>query len=201
MSFEDEFLLKQHGCYHLTLNVVDWTDIFIKPVFKQIIAESLNYFVAKKGLIIHGWCLMTNHLHVIARSNEGIGLTLIANEFKKFTTKIIIDDIDAESEVRRNWILKKFKGGGRTLTFRDKTQVWQSGISPVQIELDDPDELLGKLDFIHSIPVRDRVVNKPEDYIYSSARDYAGMPGLVNVSIFEQTHDSNFILRHIYSYR
>jgi len=201
MSYENESLLEQHACYHLTFNVIDWTDIFIKPVFKQIIAESLNYFAAKKGLIIYGWCLMTNHLHVLARAREAHGLTLLANEFKKFTTRIILDDIDAESEVRRTWIMKKFNGTGRPLKLADKFQVWQSGFNPISIDLANSDAFFEQLEQIHGSPVRDRIVSRPEDYIYSSARDYAGMKGLVNVTVLEGKTEPNFKLRHIYSYR
>ncbi|MCH5600337.1 hypothetical protein [Niabella ginsengisoli] len=39
-----------------------------------------------------------------------------------------------------------------------------------------------QLEFIHSLPVKERVVQYSSDYIYSSARDYAGMPGLVKIS-------------------
>ena len=49
------------SCYCVTLNVVDWVDIFIRPVYKNVIVDSLNLFVERKGLIIHAWCLMSNH--------------------------------------------------------------------------------------------------------------------------------------------
>ena len=96
MSHENQSV-SEHGCYYLTFNVTDWTDIFVKPVFKQIIAESLNYFVAKKGLIVYGWCLMTNHLHLIAKASKDFSLTSLANDYKEFTSKIILADIDADT--------------------------------------------------------------------------------------------------------
>ncbi|HEY0432893.1 MAG TPA: transposase, partial [Chitinophagaceae bacterium] len=125
MSHEHESVPIKDACYYLTLNITDWTDIFVKPVFKQIIAESLNYFVAKKGLTVYGWCLMTNHLHLIARAGNGQSLPELADDFKKFTTKIILEDLEAESEVRRNWILKKFRDAGKGFRFQQRLKVWQ----------------------------------------------------------------------------
>jgi len=200
MSYEDESILKQYACCDLTLNVTDWTDIFVKPVFKQIIAESLNYFVAKKDLVVYGWCLMTNHLHLIAQAKGSIPLTILANEFKEFTTKIILEDIDAESEVRKNWIMKRFREAGKPLRLIDKFQVWQKSLNHIYIDLENQDVINEHLEYIHNHPVRDRIVSKPEDYLYSSARDYVGLKGLVNVNMVEEKNKSSFILRHISSY-
>ncbi len=183
MSQKGKFLIEQYDRYYLTFNVVDWTDIFIKPFFKQIIVESLNYFTAKKGLTIFGWCLMTNHLHLIAQAREEHSLSLLANEFKKFTTKIIYEDINAESEVRRKWILKKFREASSPLKLTEKFRVWQTGINPIRIEMENTDLLYEQLEFIHNNPVRDRIVTRAEDYLHSSARDYAGIKGLVNIDL------------------
>ena len=47
---------QQYGSHFITLNVVDWVDIFIRPVYKQIIVHSLNHFIATKGLNVYAWC-------------------------------------------------------------------------------------------------------------------------------------------------
>ncbi|WP_066633306.1 hypothetical protein [Labilibacter marinus] len=38
-----------------------------------------------------------------------------------------------------------------------------------------------KLDYIHNNPVLDMTVAEPEDYIYSSARNYAQLPYLIDI--------------------
>jgi hypothetical protein len=40
-----------------------------------------------------------------------------------------------------------------------------------------------KLNYIHMNPVRQEFVDKPEDYLYSSARDYCGGKGLIDVTV------------------
>jgi len=201
MSYEDESIIsEQRACYYLTFYVVDGIDVFIRPVFKQIIVESLNYFTEKKGLTIHAWCLMTNHLHLMAQAEQDYSLSLLANDFKKFTSKIILEDIDAEPELRRNWIIKKFEEASTSLKLIDKFQVWQPRICPVYIDMKNQEAISDQIEHIHKHPVRDRIVSRAEDYLHSSARDYAGIKGLVNVQI-PKPEESDFILRTISSYR
>jgi REP element-mobilizing transposase RayT len=75
-------IAEPQGCYLLTLNTIDRVDIFIRPFFKQIIVESLNYFIEKKGLVVYGWCLMTNHLHLIVQPKDGFDLSALIKDFK-----------------------------------------------------------------------------------------------------------------------
>lgn len=42
-----------------------------------------------------------------------------------------------------------------------------------------------KLDYIHNNPVKAGFVENPEDYLYSSARDYSGRQGLIKVILIE----------------
>ena len=43
-----------------------------------------------------------------------------------------------------------------------------------------------KLDYIHNNPVRAGIVSQPEEYIYSSAKNYAGEAGLIDVEIISR---------------
>jgi len=60
--------------YFVTDTVVDWVDIFTRPIYRHIIIESLEYCQKEKGLIIYAWVLMTNHLHMISGSHGRKGL-------------------------------------------------------------------------------------------------------------------------------
>jgi hypothetical protein len=62
-------------------------------------------------------------------------------------------------------------------------QLWQQGNHP--IELYDLKILHQKLDYIHDNPVVAGIVEKPEDYLYSSARDYCGLPGLIDIILVD----------------
>jgi len=54
--------------YFVTDTVVDWVDIFSRPIYRHIIIESLQFCQKEKRLLIYAWVLMTNHLHMIAGS-------------------------------------------------------------------------------------------------------------------------------------
>lgn len=40
-----------------------------------------------------------------------------------------------------------------------------------------------KLNYIHMNPVKQEIVEKPEDYIYSSVRNYNGQKGMIDVIV------------------
>jgi REP element-mobilizing transposase RayT len=170
-------IAEPRGYYSLTLNTIDRVDIFIRPFFKQIIVESLNYFIEKKGLIVYGWCLMTNHLHLIVEAKDGWDLQSLLRDFKTFTAKIILEDLNAESDLQRAWIMKKI----REAALFDKLDVWENADHPVQISAGENGDIHEYLKQIHNNPVRNKIVELPQDYLHSSARNYAGLKGLVNI--------------------
>ncbi len=106
---------EHHGGFHfITLNIVDWVDVFIRPVYKQIIVHSLNHFSENKGLKIYAWCLMTNHLHMIVSADEGHSLPDIEKELKRFTTQKILEDISVEPPKRLKWMMSVLKNFSST---------------------------------------------------------------------------------------
>ena len=58
---------------------------------------------------------------------------------------------------------------------------WQDGNNIEQIYT--YEFLQQKVNYIHNNPVKQEIVERPEDYLYSSARNYAGLKGLLDVII------------------
>jgi putative transposase len=167
--------------YYLTLTIEDWIDIFSRPVYKHIIVDSLNYCIANKGLKVYCWCLMSNHLHMIAAASGEDTLSDILRDFKKFTSKTIIDTIKEIPESRRDWMLNLFWYAGKNNNKIKYFKVWQDGNDAKEIHttpfLDE------KMNYIHYNPVRLELVANPEEYLYSSAKDYSGEKGLINIEL------------------
>jgi putative transposase len=202
----DNHIPGKQACYFITFNTVDWVDVFIRPVYKQVIVHTLNHFIDNKGLIVYAWCLMTNHLHLLVQSKEGYVIAEIEKEFKSFTTTKILEAIDTEPEARKDWMLKRFENFSNMLGLMKKYHVWQGYSSPAFIDCRKTDTLIEHVTFIHDNPVRDRFVDTAADYPYSSARDYAGMNGLVNITKFTtveqqlaaaESFNSNFFVKYI----
>ena len=49
----------------ITIAVVDWVDLFVRPNYCTILDESLNYCIKEKGLSVHAYVYMTSHIHLI----------------------------------------------------------------------------------------------------------------------------------------
>ena len=168
--------------YFVTDTVVDWVDVFTRPVYKQIILESLEYCQQNKGLVIYAWVLMSNHLHAIVGSNSQERVSDIWRDFKKYTSKKIIETIKTEiSESRSEWMLNRFEYSGKNDKKIKNYRFWQEGNDAQGIYLNDYFEQ--KLNYIHENPVKTELVNRAEDYRYSSAIDYAGGTGLLKVEV------------------
>ena len=172
----------KQACYNITLSTVDCVDIFVRPVYKQVVVHTLNYFIEHKGLVVYAWCLMSNHLRLLARPEDGHKIEDIEHDYKSFTTAKIFEAIDTEPETRKSWIMDRFEHFGSIFSLSKKFQVWQTGNSPSHIDLRKTELLLEQFEQIHQHPVRDRIVDAAQEYLYSSARDYSGMKGLVDIT-------------------
>ncbi len=111
-------------------------------------------------------------------------LSNIMRDMKSFTSttikKMIIDN---PRESRKKWMLKIMKDAGLKNKNNNEFQLWQQHNHP--IILDSNFMLEQKLDYIHNNPVKAGFVDESESYLYSSARDYAGIKGLVDIEFIE----------------
>lgn len=151
--------------HFLTLRVIDWINIFTEPIYFQIIINSLKYCRKEKGLLLHAYVIMTNHLHMIAISRLG-NLSSLIRDFKRHTTKEIKEVLEEDN---RTYILQLIK---ESFSKRkgQKFQVWHSENWPELVESED--FFQQKLDYIHENPVEKEYVERPEDWVYSSERNY-----------------------------
>ena len=111
--------------YFLTLTVVGWIDVFTRKNHKLAIIDSLRYCQKEKGLVIFGYCLMSSHLHLLARAEGNYNLSEILRDFKKFTSKAIISQIITEPESRRDWMIGHFRKAGENLKGITNYKFWQ----------------------------------------------------------------------------
>ena len=171
-----------HELYFTTTTVVDWMDVFTRPRYKHIIVESLEYCQANKGLDIYAWVLMTNHLHMIVGTSGAASIGDVLRDFKKFTSKGIVKAIqENEQESRQEWLLNRFRFRAANDKKITNFKFWQDDNYVENII--SYDFYKQKLDYIHENPVRQEIVARAEDYLYSSARNYAGMDGLLKVIV------------------
>lgn len=173
-------IYNQQGLHFISFATVGWIDVFARLIYKDIIIESLSYCQKEKGLELYAWCIMTNHIHIIARAKEGYELSNILRDLKRHTSKAILQAIkDNPQESRKEWMLSIFKNAGSYNSNNTNYQFWRQDNKP--IELKTPETIMIKLKYIHNNPIEQQITEKPEEYIYSSAKNYAGEKGLLDV--------------------
>ncbi|GAB3180407.1 REP-associated tyrosine transposase [Telluribacter humicola] len=181
MPSSQYFIHNPGGTYFLTMTVVDWVDVFSRPTYRHIIVDSLRYCQQQKGLQLFGWCLMSNHLHLLATADDGYNLSDILRDMKKHTSKQLVKAIQEEPESRRDWMLQRFAYAGKYQSNVKEYKFWQDGNQAK--ECSSQAFLLEKLHYIHQNPVRNLLVEEPEHYLFSSSRNYAGLKGLLDMEL------------------
>ena len=170
--------------HFLTLTLVEWVDLFTREKYRQIIIDSLKFSIREKGLVLHAYVIMSNHVHLIASvKSDNLDLSNIIRDLKRFTAREIYKQVkEDKSESRREWLLDRFsfeaKRSGRAKYFK----VWKDDNHAVDLSNNNID-IFNKIDYIHYNPVSGGWVNNPEEFLYSSAIDYSGGNGLVKVEV------------------
>lgn len=141
------------GFYFLTFTVKNYYYVFDRHNRFEILSDSLEYCQKNKGLKLHAYVFMLNHIHLIVYSADTISFI---RDFKKFTSKEIQKNLIATEPD----VLTLFDAGGGY-------ELWEKTNMPKAIENDK--YLLQKMDYIHKNPVRKQYVKRPEDWVWSSA--------------------------------
>lgn len=170
----------QNGLYFLTFQVVNWVDIFSRDIYRDIVLDSFDFAMKNKGLQLFAYVIMSNHVHLVANSSEG-NLSACIRDIKKYTSKRIVEAINSPTESRRDWVLPIFLRAASQHKRNNSYQVWTHENHAILLYSND--FIAQKIDYIHNNPVHSRIVEKPEDYLYSSARNYAGLSNYLEVDV------------------
>ncbi len=159
--------------HFLTATINYWQPLFTRTETVEIVLESWRFLQREAGFEIYGYVILENHLHLIASSPD---LSRDMQRFKSYTAMRIIDYLEQTQAKRVLELLALFK---RTHKTGSQYQVWEEGSHPQLIESESV--MRQKLDYIHQNPVKRGYVDLPEHWRYSSARNYSGQEGLIEV--------------------
>ena len=136
---------------------------------------------------------MGSHLHLLCKATDGFILYDVIRDFKKFTSKKIVQTVIDDPESRREWMLAYFQKACEHLKREQNYKVcfasspfrlgWQDGYHAEIVETNW--FIKQKINYIHKNPVKDKIVVSPEDYYFSSARNYAGLDNDLEVILLD----------------
>jgi len=173
----------QEKLYFISFATVIWIDVFVRREYKDIMVDSLKYCIDNKGPELYAWCIMASHVHLII-GTQGEKMEDIIRDLKKFTSKALRKAISENiQESRRAWMLWMFERAWKRNANNDGFQFWQQHNQP--IELWNNEVMQQKLDYLHNNPVEAGFVEEPWEYLYSSAKDYSGKKGLIDIKLLE----------------
>jgi putative transposase len=169
--------------YFVTFAVINWIDLFIRNEYKNILLKSFEYCINNKGLEVYAYCIMTSHVHVIIGSNKE-PMENIMRDLKRHTSETLKEAIEKHpTESRKQWMLQQMIEAGTANSNNSSFQLWQQHNKPMELRTEE--QLYDTLKYIHRNPVIAGFVEKEEDWLYSSARNYYGLHPLIDVTLLE----------------
>ena len=158
--------------HFVTCTVLHWIPVFTRPATVDIILDSLRFLI-QDGLRVYAFVILENHLHLVVQSQQ---LDRDMTRFKAYTAKQLIQYLDQQ---RVTQILEQLAFYKKAHKHDRAYQFWQEGLHAEWIQNDAI--LRQKVDYIHQNPVKRGYVDRAEHWRYSSARNYLGEVGILEV--------------------
>jgi len=148
--------------HFFTATNLNWKKLLAPNKYKDIVIESMRFLVDDKRVIIYGFVIMDNHIHIIWQLQAGRKRNDVQRDFLKYTAQLIKKDMMKHHPDK----LKEFLVNAKDR----KYQFWER--NPLSVEIWSEKVLLQKLKYIHENPVRAGICKYPDDYKYSSVLLY-----------------------------
>ncbi|GAA4102250.1 transposase [Mucilaginibacter panaciglaebae] len=153
--------------YHaqfFTATILEWKQLLTRDAFKDIIINSLLFLKNEKSIVVYGFVIMPNHIHLIWQIQDGFIKEKIQLRFLKYTAQQLKFELAKNSPNE----LKHYRVNAKDREF----QIWER--NSLSIDLWTPGVFMQKLDYIHNNPIQTKwnLARHPADYKYSSAKFY-----------------------------
>lgn len=159
--------------------------VFTEERYFQIAIDNLNFYREKYKFLLLGYVIMPEHVHFLLYTFPDLGKISDIMRDWKWSTAFDIKEQCLKDD--RDKLLDEFRLNAKR-SGRHGYQIWMPRFDDVLIYSKEQYEI--KLNYIHNNPVKRGLVDKPEDWKYSSARNYL----LGDHSIIRVDTDINFAL-------
>ena len=151
------------GIYHVIYRGINKQDVFEDAEDFERFLETLRKYQPICGFELLGYCLMSNHVHLIIKPGE----TPLGRIFQRVIPSFVY------------WYNRKYERVG---------SLFQSPFKSTPINSND--QLLTAVRYVHCNPVKAGICPKPQDYKYSSFKNYYGN-NLINASFVQSILSKN----------
>lgn len=166
MGRRGRFNLTEESIFFVTTTVVGFTRVFTKDTYCDLLIRNILHYQKKYHFIILAYVIMPSHFHWIIIVDRQYGtISDIMRDIKKYSAWDIMEEIEKNDENLMNIFKNASKG------FQNqKRKFWIQRFDDEVIR--NEKMFWTKLYYIHNNPVEAGLVRRPEDYKYSSARNY-----------------------------
>lgn len=133
------------GIYHVIARGIGQQDIFHEANDFRRYLETAQKLSLSSGVSVLGYCLMTNHVHLLLREDSG-------------NISVFMKRLGVSYAYWYNW---KYERSGHVFQDRFKSEC-----------VEDDAYLLTVIRYIHQNPVKAAITSKPEEYQWSSCAGY-----------------------------
>jgi len=144
----------QNSVYHICIRGNNKQRVLLAEDDKINLLKSIAKFQLRFGFKLHGFVLMDNHAHLIIAANSRINISKIMHAIL----------LSYSVKYRKRYAYSGYVWQGR---FRSKI-------------IEGENYILECLSYIHNNPLRAGLVNKPEDYYWSSYNSYYDIHSRIN---------------------
>lgn len=154
------------SAHFVTTTVVGYKQIFSNDTYCGILIQNLDHYRTVKNVALLGYVLMPEHLHAILLPRGEQTTSDFMRDFKKYVSKQVVRKLaeDGREDLRCSFVVPVEKSTKRSHQFW-MDEFWDENVYSEWF-------FKQKLDYIHNNPVKRGLVNSPDEYRYSSFRNY-----------------------------
>ena len=169
MSLRNRNIFVDHDAItsFVTTTVMNFEKIFsIDDSYFELLIDSLKFVLNKYNADLISYVLMPDHVHLIVHIDNVKNLSSLMRDFKKYTSTRIRQKLEDDKIMDILERLKYYASGKKNQVFK----LWMDRFDDVMIYTEKVLKI--KMEYIHLNPVRRGLVVNPEDWKYSSSRNY-----------------------------
>lgn len=151
--------------WFFTATILKWQPLLKNNQNKNTIIDTLRFLIKENRIVLFGFVIMPNHLHLVWNTKDGIEKNLTQGSLLRFTANSMIKELKNSEPLALE--LFRVDAADRTI------QIWER--NPLSTEIFTDKVMEQKLNYIHHNPCTGKwnLAQTPVEYRYSSAKFYA----------------------------